>query len=205
MTQLESYLKRLSMHPVLRHSAELRVFLTAHDLDASVEWAGFKARRINVSGGGTGGAVDAFLSSSSPPPGGGGGVGGFGNNDNDDENNNNNGFGAKDNVVGGVAASPPVVAGGRRFGRFFKELRQTVVQSTAVATVGGALGIETPKPRVAEEDAGFIAEKDRVIRLEQELAITSQKAERLLVQEEKYGREALPSTPDLFVHAQHLQ
>jgi hypothetical protein len=29
MVQLESYLKRLATHPVLRHSVELRVFLTA--------------------------------------------------------------------------------------------------------------------------------------------------------------------------------
>ena len=40
---------------------------------------------------------------------------------------------------------------------------------------------------VGDPDTGFITEKDRVLRLEQELAIASQKAERVLVQEEKYG------------------
>ena len=62
-----------------------------------------------------------------------------------------------------------------------------MAQSGAAAAVGGALGLETSKPRVAEDDAAFIAEKDRVLRLEQELAIASQKAERVLLQEEKYG------------------
>ena len=41
-TQLESYLARLAAHPVLRHSAELCVFLTAPDLETSAEWAGFR-------------------------------------------------------------------------------------------------------------------------------------------------------------------
>lgn len=158
MTQLESYLRRLSTHPVLRHSAELRVFLTAHDLEASAEWAGFKARRAM-------GAVSPVSTGN--------------------DENGNAGFPSSRPGGNGDGTSPS--PGRAKIGRFFKELRQTVVQSTAVATVGGALGIETPKPRVAEEDTQFITEKDRVLRLEQELAIASQKAERVLLQEEKYG------------------
>ena len=85
--------------------------------------------------------------------------------------------------------SPGPAPGSRRekVGKFFKEPRQTMAQSGAAAAVGGALGLETSKPRVAEDDAVFIAEKDRVLRLEQELAIASQKAERVLLQEEKHG------------------
>lgn len=75
----------------------------------------------------------------------------------------------------------------RDFGRFFKELRQTVVQSTAVSTVGGALGLDTPKPKVMEEDAAFLVEKDRVHRIEHELSGMSSKATKLLTLQQKYG------------------
>ena len=75
----------------------------------------------------------------------------------------------------------------RDFGRFFKELRQTVVQSTAVTTVGDALGLDTPKPKVMEEDAAFLVEKDRVHRIEHELSGMSSKATKLLTLQQKYG------------------
>jgi len=86
---------------------------------------------------------------------------------------------------------PPIAVSspnqGRDFGRFFKELRQTVVQSTAVSAVGGALGLDTPKPKVMEEDAAFMVEKDRVARIEQELSGMSSKATKLLTLQQKYG------------------
>ena len=86
---------------------------------------------------------------------------------------------------------PPVVISspgqGRDFGRFFKELRQTVVQSTAVTAVGGALGLDTPKPKVMEEDAAFLVEKDRVSRVEGELSGMSSKATKLLTLQQKFG------------------
>ena len=40
---------------------------------------------------------------------------------------------------------------------------------------------------MSEDDQAFVAERDRVARLEQELAVASQKAEKVLLQEEKYG------------------
>lgn len=102
--------------------------------------------------------------------------------------------------TGGVPNSPetpqrpPVVISSpgqpRDFGRFFKELRQTVVQSTAISAVGGALGLDTPKPKVMEEDAAFLVEKDRVTRIEQELSGMSSKATKLLTLQQKFG-EAL--------------
>lgn len=75
----------------------------------------------------------------------------------------------------------------RDIGRFFKELRQTVVQSTAVTAVGGVLGLETPKPKVMEEDAAFLIEKDKVLRYEQELSAMSQKATKMLTLQQKFG------------------
>ena len=75
----------------------------------------------------------------------------------------------------------------RDFGRFFKELRQTVVQSTAVTAVGGALGLETVKPKVMEEDASFLVEKDKVLKYEQELSTMSQKATKMLTLQQKFG------------------
>jgi sorting nexin-1/2 len=75
----------------------------------------------------------------------------------------------------------------RDLGRFFKELRQTVVQSTAVSAVGGVLGLDTPKPKVMEEDAAFLVEKDRITRIEQELSGMSSKATKLLTLQQKYG------------------
>ena len=75
----------------------------------------------------------------------------------------------------------------RDFGRFFKELRQTVVQSTAVSAVGGVLGLDTPKPKVMEEDAAFLVEKDRVVRMENELSGMSSKATKLLTLQQKFG------------------
>jgi sorting nexin-1/2 len=75
----------------------------------------------------------------------------------------------------------------RDIGRFFKELRQTVVQSTAVTAVGGVLGLETPKPKVMEEDAAFLVEKDKVLRYEQELSAMSQKATKMLTLQQKFG------------------
>jgi hypothetical protein len=125
----------------LRHSAELRCFLTAHDLESDAEWAGFQVagRRTGSIGDGNGlqssvmnGAHGAGSSGGSEGGGGGGG-------------------GVVSGGGGSVVSGGAGAGVGRTFGTFFKELRQTVVQSTAVATVGGALGIETPKPRVAEE------------------------------------------------------
>ena len=169
MASLGAYLRRLVAHPTIRRSAELRVFLTSHDLERDVQWAGFAARvpmpTHGVPTAGMPGAEaneNAYGTYGAAPP------------------------GALD---AGAPGSPGPAPGSRRekVGKFFKELRQTMAQSGAAAAVGGALGLETSKPRVAEDDAVFIAEKDRVLRLEQELAIASQKAERVLLQEEKYG------------------
>ena len=77
--------------------------------------------------------------------------------------------------------------GSKGIGRFFKELRQSVAQSSAVTALGGALGLETNKPKVCEEDGAFLTERDRVMRLEQELSIASQKAEKVLIQEDRFG------------------
>ena len=66
-------------------------------------------------------------------------------------------------------------------------MKQTIVQSTAVGMMGGAFGLETHKPKIVEEDTAFITEKDRVLHMEQELAIASQKAERVLAAEQKHS------------------
>ena len=88
----------------------------AHDLDVSAEWAGFKTRRSSS----TGAPAAAVASSTYSPPG-----------MNNNNENNNGGF-----PRGGGGGGGDAPGGGRNIGRFFKELRQTVVQSTAVATVG---------------------------------------------------------------------
>ena len=170
MTQLQSYLAKLCSHPTLRHASELRLFLTAHDLEVNPTWTGFKtnpsAADVVLSGGpGSPSAIGTMAMM-------GGGI----------ENNANH-----PHVMHPAGAPSGSGGGGRKIGRFFKELRQTVVQSSAVASVGATFGIETHKPKVTEEDLDFIAERDRVARLEQELSIASQKAERVLMQEEKYG------------------
>ena len=167
MASLEAYLRRLAAHPTLRRSAELRVFLTSHDLERDVQWAGFAARVPMPTHGvptagcpaprrtrtRTGRTARLRRARSTPAR----------------------------SVPRSRAREPP-----REGGQVFQGAAPTMAQS------GGGGGGRRARPRdvetcVAEDDAAFIAEKDRVLRLEQELAIASQKAERVLLQEEKYG------------------
>lgn len=198
MRQLDAYLRRLSTHPVLRHSKELRVFLTAQNLEADETWYRMKNK------------VPVMPVMPVPPPGQAHVMPG-----------QENQFGGMNPQFGGMNPAQmqmppgkmmppgqhyvpmpqgqyqppgmpppvPVTSPGklRGPGKFFKEMKQTIVQSTAVGMMGGAFGLETHKPKIVEEDTAFITEKDRVLRMEQELAIASQKAERVLAAEQKHS------------------
>lgn len=175
MQQLDAYLRRLASHPVLRHSKELRVFLTAQNLEADETWYRMKNK------------VPVPMPVPMPPPG----------------QAHVTPMPGQENQFGGVnpQQTPPGMTApyqppaapvtsptrSRGAGKFFKEMKQTIVQSTAVGMMGGAFGLETHKPKIVEEDTAFITEKDRVLRMEQELAIASQKAERVLAAEQKHS------------------
>ena len=184
MQQLDAYLRRLASHPVLRHSKELRVFLTAQNLEADETWYRMKNK------------VPVPMPVPMPPPGqahvmptpgqahvmpmpG--------------QENQFGGMNPQQTPPGMTAPYQPPAAPvtsptrSRGAGKFFKEMKQTIVQSTAVGMMGGAFGLETHKPKIVEEDTAFITEKDRVLRMEQELAIASQKAERVLAAEQKHS------------------
>lgn len=183
---LELYLKNLAAHPATRRSAELRVFLTSHDLERDPQWAAFKTthhsvrdvvKQPNSAGGeeavggalanenGAGptiGGAPSFASAQHPTSGGGG------------------------MVPGSVA---PGGGAGSGISKFFATLRHSVASSGAAHAASNALGGlgGLGAARVSEDDQAFVAERDRVARLEQELAVASQKAEKVLLQEEKYG------------------
>lgn len=175
MQQLDAYLRRLASHPVLRHSKELRVFLTAQNLEADETWYRMKNK------------VPVPMPVPMPPPGQAHVMPMPG------QENQFGGVNPQQTPPGMTAPYQPPAAPvtsptrSRGAGKFFKEMKQTIVQSTAVGMMGGAFGLETHKPKIVEEDTAFITEKDRVLRMEQELAIASQKAERVLAAEQKHS------------------
>ena len=176
MQQLDAYLRRLASHPVLRHSKELRVFLTAQNLEADETWYRMKNK------------APVPVPVPMPPPPGQAHVMPM-----PGQENHFGGMNPQQTPPGMTAPYQPPAAPvtsptrSRGAGKFFKEMKQTIVQSTAVGMMGGAFGLETHKPKIVEEDTAFITEKDRVLRMEQELAIASQKAERVLAAEQKHS------------------
>ena len=184
MQQLDAYLRRLASHPVLRHSKELRVFLTAQNLEADETWYRMKHKvpvpvPVPMPAPGQAHVMPApGQAHVMPAPG---------------QENQFGGMNPQQTPPGMTAPYQPPAAPvtsptrSRGAGKFFKEMKQTIVQSTAVGMMGGAFGLETHKPKIVEEDTAFITEKDRVLRMEQELAIASQKAERVLAAEQKHS------------------
>jgi sorting nexin-1/2 len=183
--QLGAYLDKLARHPACCNAAELRVFLTAPDLERDPEWLAFAARAgVSPPSAGArlpapevpapGSSADADMSSSMRATAEGGaygaapGPGPYG------------GF-ANPNAFAAAARSPPK----RGVGKFFNRLG-----AAAAISLQNSLAGAGPSPGgtpVAEDDAAFLEERDRVFRLEQELAIASLKAGRALECEEKFS------------------
>ena len=183
--QLCAYLERLARHPTCRNAAELRVFLTAPDLERDPEWLAFAARAgVSPPSAGAlfpapetpapGSSADADMSSSMRATAEGGaygaapGPGPYG------------GF-ANPNAFAAAARSPPKRGVGKFFNRLGAAAAISLQNSLAGAgpSPGGTPGVE--------DDAAFLEERDRVFRLEQELAIASLKAGRALECEEKFS------------------
>lgn len=183
--QLGAYLDKLARHPACRNAAELRVFLTAPDLERDPEWLAFAHLRAGVSPPSAGArlpapetpalgsSADADTSSSMRATAEGGaygaapGPGPYG------------GF-ANPNAFAAAARSPPK----RGVGKFFNRLGAAAAISLQNSLAGAGPSDGVP---VAEDDAAFLEERDRVFRLEQELAIASLKAGRALECEEKFS------------------
>ena len=175
--QLCAYLERLARHPTCRNAAELRVFLTAPDLERDPEWLAFAARAARAEpplGGPQPGGFPAPGDPGAAPLAGAdasamrataeGGA-----------------YGAPPGPYGGIAnpnafapPSPPAKSG---VGKFLNRLGTAAAGALVGAGTGG----------VVEDDAAFLEERDRVFRLEQELAIASLKAGRALECEEKFS------------------
>ena len=175
--QLGAYLERLVRHPACRNAAELRVFLTAPDLERDPEWLAFAARAARAEpplGGPQPGGFPAPGDPAAAPLAGAdasamrataeGGA-----------------YGAPPGPYGGIAnpnafapPSPPAKSG---VGKFLNRLGTAAAGALVGAGTGG----------VVEDDAAFLEERDRVFRLEQELAIASLKAGRALECEEKFS------------------
>ena len=175
--QLGAYLERLASHPACRKAAELRVFLTAPDLERDPEWLAFAARAAAAAPAGP--APAAFQSGFSAP-----GAAPLAGADSDAMRADASGgaYGAPPGPYGGfanpnafAAPSPPARKG--QVGKFFNRLGAAAAGALTGAGTGG----------VSEDDAVFIEERDRVFRLEQELAIASLKATRALECEEKFS------------------
>ena len=64
------------------------------------------------------------------------------------------------------SATSPATPNRSSVGKFFRELRQSMATSSAVAAVGGAFGIEAAKPKIVEEDAKFLVDKEKSTKLE---------------------------------------
>ena len=182
--QLGAYLEKLARHPACCDAAELRVFLTAPDLERDPEWLAFAARAgVSPPSAGAlfpapetpapGSSADADMSSSMRATAEGGaygaapGPGPYG------------GF-ANPNAFAAAARSPPK----RGVGKFFNRLGAAAAISLQNSLAGAGPPGGAP---VAEDDAAFLEERDRVFRLEQELAIASLKAGRALECEEKFS------------------
>ena len=170
--QLCAYLERLARHPTCRNAAELRVFLTAPDLERDPEWLAFAARAAAAAGGkpapvgfpAPGGASLAGADASAMRATAEGGV-----------------YGSPPGPYSGIAnpnafapPSPPAQTG---VGKFLNRLGTAAAGALVGAGTGG----------IVEDDAAFLEERDRVFRLEQELAIASLKAGRALEFEEKFS------------------
>ena len=170
--QLGAYLERLVRHPACRNAAELRVFLTAPDLERDPEWLAFAARAAAAAGGNPapvgfpapGGASLAGADASAMRATAEGGV-----------------YGSPPGPYSGIAnpnafapPSPPAQTG---VGKFLNRLGTAAAGALVGAGTGG----------IVEDDAAFLEERDRVFRLEQELAIASLKAGRALECEEKFS------------------
>jgi sorting nexin-1/2 len=202
VVQLQAYLERLARHPALRRAKALRVFLTAPDLERNEEWLAFgnpsgplavspatgaweetdrtrhavstmdaSAMRATAEGGTYGVPPGAHVGvGPSPFPlrgsdAGAGGGSGVWDRDRDRDRD--------------PYASPASPAPQTNVGKFLNRLS---------ATVSGALvGLDASRGGIVEDDTAFMEERDRVFRLEQELAIASLKVSRALEYEEKFS------------------
>ena len=162
---LELYLKNLAAHPATRRSAELRVFLTSHDLERDPQWAAFKTTHHSVrdvvkqpNGAGGEEAVGGALANEN---GAGPTIGGAPS------------FGARNIRRRGRRDGSRVrrAGGGAGSGisKFFATLRHSVASSSAAHAASNALGGlgGSGGPRVRGRP-GVRRGRDRVARLEQE-------------------------------------
>jgi len=211
---LQNYLEKLIKHPSLRASMALKVFLTQQDLQQSREWhalavpaaassammsspAGYQHHEqqqqqqqqqqqiVQPSTPSMQFAPDSHMMASSPiggvNPGSPGGV-----------PNGGSAIFTQQNVqASSVMTSPtatsPATPNRSSVGKFFRELRQSMATSSAVAAVGGAFGIEAAKPKIVEEDSKFLVDKEKSTKLETELCSLSLKTEKILQREEKFA------------------
>ena len=171
--QLGAYLERLARHPACRKAKELRVFLTAPDLERDPEWLAFAARAAAAPAGPAPAVGFSAPGFSAAPP------------DSDAMRADASGgaYGAPPGPYGGFAnpnafvAPSPGAARKGNVGKFFNRLGAVAAGALTGTGTGG----------VSEDDVVFCEERDRVFRLEQELAIASLKAGRALECEEKFS------------------
>eukprot|EP00270_Netrium_digitus_P010924 TRINITY_DN3428_c0_g2_i1.p1 TRINITY_DN3428_c0_g2~~TRINITY_DN3428_c0_g2_i1.p1 ORF type:complete len:458 (-),score=152.45 TRINITY_DN3428_c0_g2_i1:139-1422(-) len=146
--ELDKYLRHLALHPVIRKSEELKLFLTTDgklpfsskpDIKTRVLDSASKLPRQLL-----GTAPDySTTSANGPVHAAAGGAGGGG--------------------------------GGKDFFQMFRELKQTVANEW------------TGRPPVAEDDVGFLKQKERLEVLERNLRLASEKAEKLVRGQEELG------------------
>jgi len=211
---LQNYLEKLIKHPSLRSSSlALKVFLTQQDLHQSREWhalatpsttsippssllPGYQQHeQVQQSSPSMQFAPDSHMMASSP-------IGGINPTSPMGAAASNGGSAifTQQNVsasmmmtsptpVSSHATAAPAVSPNSRssVGKFFRELRQSMATSSAVVAVGGAFGIESAKPKIVEEDAQFLVDKEKSTKLETELCGLSLKTEKILQREEKFA------------------
>ena len=212
---LQNYLEKLIKHPSLRVSMALKVFLTQQDLLQSREWhalavpaaasstmmsspAGYQHQEqqqqqqqqqqqhhhqtVQAPTPSMQFAPGSHMMASSPI----GGInpaspGGAANRGSAQQNVSTS------SMMTSPTATSPATPNRSSVGKFFRELRQSMVTSSAVAAVGGAFGIEAAKPKIVEEDAKFLVDKEKSTKLETELCGLSVKTEKILQREEKFA------------------
>ena len=213
---LQNYLEKLIKHPSLRTSMALKVFLTQQDLQQSREWhalavpaaasstmmsspAGYQHQEqqqqqqqqhhhqetLQPSTPSMQFAPDSHMMASSP-------IGGVNPASPGGAANGGSAIFTQQNVsassmMTSPSATSPATPNRSSVGKFFRELRQSMATSSAVAAVGGAFGIEAAKPKIVEEDAKFLVDKEKSTKLETELCGLSLKTEKILQREEKFA------------------
>ena len=190
VTQLGNYLDRLASHPTIRNSNELKVFLTSQDLERDPEWAKFGVKEGAMGGPGMINQSQInqpynqpYMSQQVPQT-------GYAN-----TQPNMDSSAMSSTAAGGAYGASPY-AGLHNPNTFQSPSAQTsptsgvgkFFKSLATSTASVAAGIAgAGKNLVTEDDRAYMEERDRVFRLEQELAIASLKAGRCLETNEKFS------------------